>query len=827
MATFLRDLKFSLRTLLKTPAFALVAIVTLALGIGANSAIFSVVYGVLLRPLPYENPDRLVLVWLNAQNVQGGISGTSMPDFREWRARNRSFDHLAATFVRGFALTGTSEPEQLTGAYVHHDLFATLGIQPRLGRAFRPEEETWGNHRVVILNDGLWKRRFAADPNILGKTITLNNESYEVVGVMPPDFPFPTTRTQLFAPIAFAYGDSYNTRGNYFLITVGRLKSGVSIAQAHEDMGRVLREVGEVAPEAAGFSVRIVPLLEQVVGNVKRALWVLLAAVGFVLLIACANVASLLLARATSRQREIAIRTALGAARSSIVRQLLTESLLLSFIGGGLGLLLARWGVDVLTSLGPANLPRLGDIRLDGIVLLFTIGISILTAVIFGLVPALQSARTDLHDTLKEGGRSSTESVRGGRIRRVLVFAEVALSVVLLISSGLLVRSFLRLQQVSPGFEPSHVLSLLTNLPDTRYPSRQPERIHNFVQEVLTRVQGLPGVQSAAAGSAVPMVGGGWTKFFTVTDRPPATRREDIPLVQYRQITSDYFRALGIPVRAGRSFSEQDHSTALPVAIVNEALAKQFFSNENPLGKRIRMSVPDNLLPRDVLENARRNGWTVPELTIVGVVGSVRQVGLAQPVSPEVYIPHVQGRAETWRGMWFVVRTSGDPGLITSAVRGQVWSVDPNQPVSNVLTMEDRLDATLAQPRFQSLLLGIFASVALLLTAVGLYGMLAYSVAQRTHEIGIRTALGAQPGDVIRLILRQGMVVVVVGILTGLGGAYAASKLLRELLFETNARDPFTFAGVAIALAVVALLACWIPARRATRVDPLTALRYE
>jgi putative ABC transport system permease protein len=819
MRTLLQDLRYGARTLWKNPGTTFVIILALALGVGANTAIFSVVNAVLLRPLPFENPDQLMVVWETnpARSVQAGTP--SPPDYREWRSRTQAFEQMAAFFEEDYNLSGSGEPERLTGAVVSTNFFATLRVKAEAGRTFLPDEEQFGAHRVAVLSHGLWLRRFGASQQLIGQTINLDNQPHTVIGIAPPDFQLAGVRAELWTPMAFAPGDRHNTRGNHFLNVIARLKPGVSITQAQSDMDVITGQLAGEYEMNAGLGARVVPMHEETVGSYRPALLVLLGAVGFVLLIACANVANLLLARAATRQKEFALRATLGASRLRTIRQLLTESLLLSVLGGGLGLLLAMWGVDLLVALGPAELPRIAEVGVDARVLTFTLSLSVLTGLAFGLAPALQASHLDLNEALKEGGRSVTGSKRTRRLRGALVVTEIALSLVLLVGAGLLINSFWRLMQVSPGFKTDHLLTMQVALPESKYPLTEPHRAQAFYRQLLERVATLPGVQSVGATSSLPLAAGGWGKMLSVEGRPAPPSLETVPVVQYRQVSTDYFSTLGVvPVR-GRLFNEQDNLSSPPVALINEAMARRFFPDEDPIGKRIWMGPPENLLPA--------GGYTFPRLIIAGVVNDVKHQGLSQQAGPEVYIPHTQGAGETRRSMFLVVRTTIDPLSLAAAVRSQVTALDKDQPVADVQTMEQRLKASLAEPRFNMLLLGLFAAVALALAAVGLYGVMAYGVTQRTHEIGIRMALGAQRSNVLKLVIRQGMAMALIGVALGLAASLALTRVMASLLFGVSATDPLVFTSIALLLAAVAFVASYIPARRALKVDPMIALRYE
>ena len=822
----LQDLRYGLRMLLKHKGFTVVAVLTLALGIGANTAIFSVVNAVLLRPLPFPQPERLAMV--NTTNLERGITnfGTSMPDFRAWRERNRAFEKMAAFSTTSFNISGTTEPERVSGARASADLFSVLGVTPVRGRAFTGEEEIFGKHHVVIVSEALWQRRFGLEAGLTDQTMTLNGEQYAIIGVMPRAFQFPDQTVALWTPLAVADGSENNTRGNYWLGVVARLKPGVSAAQAEAEMDGIFRQLEQEETGFGGFGAQVVLLHEATVGGVKTALLVLLAAVSLVLLIACANVANLLLARAAARQREIAVRTALGAGRGRLIRQLLAESLLLGLAGGALGLLLAVWGVDVLVGLGP-NVPRLGEIGIDRAVLLFTFALAILTSVTFGLVPALQSSKTDLNETLKESGRSATVSARRRVLGNALVVVEVALSFVLLAGAGLMINSLLRLQRVNPGFRTDHIITMQLSLPAAQYAPDRPELTSSFFQQLIERVKTLPGVEAAGVTSALPLTNSGWGKLFTIEDRPAPKSLDEVPNVQYRQVSADYFGTLAIPTLKGRPFSERDTRSTLPVAMINETLARRFFADADPIGKRLFLGPPEELVPPGILPP----GFRFQHFTIIGVIGDVRHNGLNQPLTPEIYTLHEQELASKFASpsgsMYLALRTTTKPSTLVGAIRREVQQLDREQPIAGIATMEELLATSLSQSRFSTLLLAIFAGLALILAAVGIYGVMAYSVAQRTHEIGIRVALGAQAGDVLKLVMRQGLTLAVAGVAIGLGAALIMTRVMTSLLYGVTATDPVTFAVIPVVLTGVALVASFIPARRATKVDPIVALRYE
>jgi putative ABC transport system permease protein len=812
MQTFWQDLRYGARMLMKNPGFSLIAALTLTLGIGANTAIFSVINVVLLKPLPYAEPDRLVAVWEVRHDGRRGSA--SYPNFADWRAQNQVFERIAIYRDSAMALTGGGEPTNLRAVITTPDLFPLLNARPQLGRVFLPDEEKAGS-RVVVLGHGAWRKYFGADPNLVGKQIKLNGRDFSVVGVMPAGFNFPVEaeQTDLWVSAAISSErddpkeESLNEqRGAHVYDSIARLKPGVTLAAAQTDLETVMGRLRAQYPdEVGGDHTAMRPYLTDLVGDVERALLVLFAAVGVVLLIACANVASLLLARAIGRQREIAVRAALGASWGRIVRQLLTESLLLAAVGGTVGLLLATWGVDLLKALSPADLPRMHDVRLDGRVLMFTLLVSLLTGLLFGLIPALRAARADLNEALKEGGRGG-EGSRRNRLRSALVVAEVASAMTLLVGAGLLINSFVRLQRVNLGFDPHQVLSLRVELPEARY--REGRQIINFNQEFLRRVERLPGVRSAAMVFKLPLGGSDASNTFEVEGQPSdKSRRLTAGL---RVSTPGYFRTLGIPFVDGRDFSERDEEKSAPVVIINETLAARYFPNQNPIGKHIRPDIS--------LEGAP------PWREIVGVVSAVRHGGPGKEPRPEFFLPHTQMPFLT---LTTVVRVAGDPLAIVGAARNEVREMDRELPIDSVKTLDQYLTESVAQPRFNTLLLALFAGVAMTLTAVGLYGVMAFSVTARTREIGVRVALGARGPDVLRLVISQGMKLTLIGVAIGMVAALALTRLMKGLLFGVTPTDPATFALIALLLVGVAMLACYLPARRATKVDPMIALRYE
>jgi putative ABC transport system permease protein len=833
MNSLLQDLRFGLRMLVKNPVFTLIAVVTLALGIGANTAIFSVVDAVLLRPLPYPEANRLVFLWSTMPSQGVATSGSAVPDYQGWRDRNQVFEGLAAFYNGDFNLSSAgSPPEFIQGAYITSNLFPILRISPLLGRSFSSEEEQFGKHHVVLLSYGLWQRRFAGDREIVGREIKLGGESYSVAGVMPRGLPFfdNLPEVELWTPVSFKPNDNMATRNNYFINLVARLKPGVTAAQAQQDVNIIAKNMYQETRSEAAVGALVVPVQEQIAGDSRTALLVLLGAVAFVLLVACVNVANLLLARASARQKELAIRASLGASRARILRQVIIEGLPLGILGGLLGLLLAIWGIDLLSTLLPASLPRGNPISVNSRVLLFTSALALLTILIFGLLPAVLAAKAEVRDSLNEGGRSGLGSRKQGRMRRLLVIAEVALALVLLAASGLMARSFIKLRQVDVGFTAHNVLTVRVPLPEAKYPSptsgddpRDPAGLP-FYEQLLERVRALPGVKSATAATILPLgAGQGWGKFMTVDGRP-ADAIDKVPLVRFALVSPDYFQTFGIGLRQGRSFTPGDKSNSQSVAIINETLARRFFPNENPIGKTIWMGPPESLLPPEALAVVDR----FPRRLIVGVVPDVKGGSLNQPISALVYAPLTQHRLEGWsNNLMVAVQTDTPPETLTSAIREQVRGLDRDQPVTSIKTMDELLSRTLSEAKFSLWLFGLFAALALVLAAIGIYGVMATTVSQRTHEMGLRMALGAQKQDVLRLVIRQGMMPVLIGVLTGLAAAVGLTRLMSTLLFGVSPTDPITLVVITLLLSGVALLACYLPARRAAKVDPLVALRYE
>jgi putative ABC transport system permease protein len=800
------DLRYAVRMLARSPAFTFVAILTVGLAIGANTAIFSVVNAVLLQPLPYPHAEQVVRVFGTQPTLDEAPS--SPANFLEWRTENQVFERIATWSGKGFNLTGTDKPERVIGARVSSDIFQLLGVQPALGRDFTAEEDREGADRVVILSYDFWQRRFAGDPNAIRQTIRLSDQSYTIVGVMPRGFAFPSTRTQVWTPVAFNAAERA-TRDTNYIDVVARLKPGVSIAQAQANMNAISQSQAQRYPQTnVGVGAKVVSLQEHIVGNVRPMLVVLLGAVAFVLLIACANVANLLLARAAARHREMAIRGALGASRSRVVRLLLTESVLLAIIGGAVGLLLAIWSLDLLVSLKPANLPRLAEIGVNRTVFLFTAAVSVFTGVLFGLAPAWQVSRSDLNEGLKESGRGGSDAPRRHRMRALLVISEVALSLVLLIGAGLMIRSFARLLAVDPGFKSDHVLTAFVSVPVAKY-SKHEEQVA-FFDRLLERLRNVPGVSAAGVVTDLPLYGGGSTGF-DVEGRPPALPGQRA-MTDYRICSPDYFAAMGMRLVRGRAFAPFDTEPAPGVVIINETMAARYFAGEDPIGKRLDLSGN----PKDLRE-------------IVGVVADVRNYGVDADVKPEVYVPLLQSSpgylSSITSALTIVMRSSIEPTALGQTLREQVQALDKDQPVSELKTMEWYLADSMAQRRFNMLLLGVFAGLALVLAAVGIYGVIAYTVTQRTHEMGIRIALGARGSDILRLVFSNAMTTTFAGIAIGLGAAFALTRLLQSLLYQVTATDPVVFATIPLLLLTVAAIATYLPARRAMKVNPITALR--
>ncbi len=803
MGSFLQDIRYGLRVFIHNPIFTVVTLITLALGIGGNVAIFSVVNAILLRPLPYTDADRIMKVWESSRQKKQEQNPVSPPNFLDWREQNQSFDGMSA-FVSWNPNLTDGESERLRGVLVSANLFSLLGVEPLLGRSFAHSEDQSGQNQVVMISYSLWQRSFGGDRGLINKPITLNGNSYTVVGIMPPEFDFPPTaeKKELWSPLVFD-ADDLKGRSTRYLQVVARLKPGVGKDQASADMRAIANRLAGQYPQANdGWSAAMAGLHEQLVGDVRPVLLVMFGAVAFVLLIASANVANLLLARNSIRHREVALRLALGADRTRLIRQLITESVLLALLGGALGVLLAYIGLDFLIAISPEKIPRLQEVQIDSTVLGFTLVVSIVTGLLFGVIPSLQASKPQLHAALKEASRS-TAGKTSQRVRNGLVIAEIALAVVLLIGTGLMVKSFFELTNSKLGFNPNQILTAQLSLPSAKYGEGQTQI--DFYENLLAKVEAIPGVQAAGVITYLPFSGSNMDWGFSIEGAPPAADGTK-PSVEYRQVSTNYFRTMGIRIVKGRSFTERDRADTPGVIIINEALARRYFPNEEVLGKRIGFG--------------RQPDWR----EIVGVVADVKHFGLQAEAKPEAYVPHLQ---DPWPEMALVVKSSADPQHLTAAVRSELATIDKDQPAYNISMMGDLIAKSVAVQRLSMLLMSLFAGVALILASVGIYGVIAYSVSQRTHEIGIRMALGAQAGDVIKLVVRQGMTMAAIGIGIGLLASLILTRFISTLLFEVSATDPMIFVGIALGICLLSSLASYLPARKATRVDPIVALRCE
>jgi predicted permease len=804
MQNFLADLRYGARRLLKSPGFSIIAVIALGLGIGANTAIFSLVDRVLIRPMPYADPDRLVTLWEDASYINFPRNTPSVANFEDWKKQNQVFSGLAGSRDRAGSLTGDGQPEMVLGGAVTINLFEVLGVQPLLGRAFTEEDDRPGEN-VIILSYGLWQSRYGGDPGVIGHSILMNDAKTTIIGVMPPGFTLPKRKTQFLSPAQFT-PQMLNNRRQHLLSVVARLKPGVTLARAQSDMTQIARRLAEQYPDTnKQLGAVVVPLKDQIVGNTGTALLVLLAAAGSVLLIACANVANLLLATAAAREREMAIRTALGAARGRLIRQIVTESVLLAFAGGVLGLLLARLSMRVLVALIPTGLPGASELAIDGRLLAFTLGISLLTGIVFGIAPALATTSFEVSEKLKEGGRAGVGGKRR-RFRDALVVAEVALALILLVSAGLLLQTLRNLHAIDAGFNPDNILTMSTRLPSPKY--ADPSKRLAYFDAVVERVRGLPGITSAGFTSNLPFTSQGYTSSFLIEGQPfaPATSQDAL----YREVTNDYLQTLRVRLLEGRLFGSEDRANSLPVVIINETFKKQYWPNESPLGKRIQTS-----------------GDNTPWQTVIGVVADVRERGLELDMKPAVYLSVVQLPFGWNNPHQLAIRTSMDPHAIAKAAREAIWAVDRDQPIADVRTMEDIVDLEVANHKQQTALLGAFAALALVLASLGIYGVLSYSVTQRTREIGVRVALGASTGDVTRMVVGHGVALSALGIAIGTGTALTVTRSMAKLLVGVKAGDPAIYIAVAALLFTVALVACYVPAARAARVDAMVALREE
>ena len=809
MDTFLQDLRYGVRVFLRNPGFTAVAVLVLALGIGANSAIFSVINAVFLRPLPFREPERLIFV--HQTQTQLPISPSTVADYLDWKARTKQFENISCFVGYGaHNFSGNERAEQLRSVFVSADLFPMLGVQPMLGRNFLASEDKPDHHRVVLMSYGLWQRRFGADRSLIGKPLKLDGLDYTVVGIMPPDFRFPISgdsyslRIDLWVPFPLS-PKRVADRNTHYISVLGRLKPGVTLEKAQTEMTLMAKQMEKEFPKTnIDHGIKLIPLHENIVSNNRLTLWILFGTVVVVLLIACANAANLLLARAASRRKEIAIRTALGVGRIRMLRQLLTESTLLAIAAGALGLLLGSLGTRLLITLSPQTIPRLEETSLDLPVLGFTFAVSILTGLFFGLFPALQLIRTDLNESLNESGRSSASGGHA-RFRNSLVVAEVALAFLLFIASGLMMKSLIRVLVVEPGLNPVNLLTAELSLSGTKYPNPQSQAA--FLKQIVERTKNLPGVDSVAGTTILPLSGGDSSTFFNIIGEPPLPDNQ-LPGASFRAVTPNYFRTMGIPFLKGRDFNEQDDGREPKAVLISQRMADKYWSGKNPIGQQINIRYGTGTVLRE----------------IVGIVGNVKHFGLDQDVAPEMYFP-------LWEDpeyfMYLVARTKSDPLALAKTIQQEVARLDRDQPVANIKTMENYFEESVAPRRFSVFLITVFAGIALVLSSIGIYSVISYSVSQRRNELGIRMALGAQARDILRLVVGQGFKLIVLGIAIGLGTALALTRLLTSLLFNVSSRDPFIFIAISLILAVVALLASYIPARRATQVDPMRALRYE
>ncbi|MGA3075310.1 MAG: ABC transporter permease [Bryobacteraceae bacterium] len=807
MQFFWQDLRYGFRTLLRNPGFCAVAILALALGIGPNTAIFTMVNAVLLKPLPVPEPNRVVMIWGTLLKSGFDQMPVSAADYLEWKKQAHSFDQMSAAFAIpefGLNVSGAGDPERVSAALASKEFLPALGIKPIVGRNFLPEEDRPGGPPAVLISHALWQRRFHSDPAAIGRSLTVDGIPRTVVGVVPHELG-EMVAADLWLPTAI--NPNNPERQNHQFGIVARLKPGVTVAESRAEMAVIARRLESAYPATnTGWGVALFPMAEMFTGRIRPVLLILLGAVGLLLLIACANLANLLLARAATREKEIAIRGALGAGRLRLIRQLLTESLVLALAGGALGLILAAWGVRLLRSVVPDMFPMLQHMSVDVPVLAFTFGISILTGLLFGLVPAWRSSHTDLNTTLKEAAGRSESAGGSHRIRSFLLAGEVALAVLLSVSAGLLLRSFVRVTEVNPGVRTANILTMNLSLPEVKYDT--PQKRATFYKDLIERVDALPGVRSAGAVVFLPLRVSIlsfriWVNSFTIEGRPPVPQDKQ-PLADYRPATPGYFNTMGIALRQGRLFDQHDDLDAKRVVLVNEAMVRKHFPHENPLGQRIVMGKP---------------------MEIVGVVADAKLYGLDAPVEPAVYVPHAQHSGDS--SMAVVVRTEGDPTVVAAAVRREILKLDPEQPISNVRSMEQVLSDSLMLRRVAMLLLTVFASLALTLATVGIYGLTAYSVSRRTHEIGLRVALGASQSQILRMVVGRGLVTSLIGAAIGVAAAFELTRGLSGMLYGVTATDPLVFAGVPLLLIAVSVLASYVPARKATRIDPLVALRYE
>jgi len=812
MSTLWQDMRFGARMLLKNPMVTLIAVIALTLGIGANTAIFSVVHGVLLRTLPYADSEQLVIVWENRQSGKGNPQNViNLGNFFDWKDQNKSFSDMAAFFDLNRNLTSDGEPEEVAGQIATTNLFSVLGVNAIQGRTFAPDDGKPGQEKIVVIGYDLWQRRFGGDPKIIGRQITINNEQNTIIGVLPADVGWHVQKGSMIkkAPEIWSpwqVSNELRERKGRFARAVGRLKPGVTLAQAQNEMNIIGARLEQQYPEFnTNWGVNVVPLRTQFTGEIRRPLLILLGAVGFVLLIACANVANLLLARAASRRKEIALRAGLGATRWRIARQLLTESVLLSALGGVFGLLLAWWGTKALIAMSPPALMDLRNVAVNLPVLGFTFGLTLFTGIIFGLVPALEAARFDLTDSLKEGGKNIGGGARSHRLRNLFVVTQVALALVLLVGAGLLMKSLNHLQSVDPGFEPNKLLTMQINLPGRKYDTDP--KIINFYRQAIEQLQAIPGVEVAGAINFLPFAGPHAGTNIEIEGQPKVPPGQELG-TGICVTDANYFQAMHIPLKRGRLFTEQETTEMRHVVVVNETFARQNLPGQDPISKRVTINMKDENVPTE----------------IIGVVGDNKHLGLDTEVEPMAYWPHPE---LAYSSMTLAIRTRGEPKGIAPAARNVIRNLDPEQPVGEVSTMNNLMAKSIARSRFNATLLAVFSLVALVMAAVGIYGVISYSVQLRTHEIGVRMALGARRRDVLTLVVKRGIVLGLIGVATGLLASFGLTRLIATLLFEVTATDTTVFAGVAGALFLVTLIACYVPARRATKVDPLVALRYE
>jgi putative ABC transport system permease protein len=813
MEGLLRDIRYAVRSLRKRPVFSLLVVLVLAIAIAANSSIFSIVNAVILKPLAFKEPDQLVWIWAQRKTVSRAFF--SIPNFIDTRDHNQTLAELAPFAIWPANLTGQGEAERLQGVRIAANAMQMLGVEAAAGRTLTPEDDNPNNTRVVMLSYGLWQRRFGGTNEVLGKTLTLNDDSYSIIGVLPPRFVIPNAETEIMVPLRMDQDPRRNQRGSNFLRLVARLKPGVTQAQAEADLASITNRLRDLYPDDNGniASPRVLKLQDEVVGGYREGLWLILAAVVVVLLIACANLASFQLARAASRQKEMAIRSALGAKRKVLMRQVLSENMLLAILGGGLGLLLSFWAKDLLLALSPADFPQASAVSIDGRVLLFSILVTLFAGLALGLAPAIQHTRTDLNSELKEGGRDSASESRN-RVRSLFTVSEIALSLILLVAAGLLLKSFSQVRGVNPGFAADHILAVRLSLPAARYPNGA--SVKTFYDKIEARIAGLPGVEGVSAASALPLSGLIARTTFNITGRDAVSATEQ-PFAQHRWVGPGYFETMKIPIMRGRDITDSDHEHAPGAIIIDRALQRQYFGSQDPLGAHVLINMGDGNPPRDY--------------EVVGIVEDVKHMGLTDEPMPTLYgpIPQAPKSAVPFmaNNLSLVVRTGIEPELLAATVRKELRNVDVDVATAGVRPMHQFLTASVAARRFNMELIGVFAMTALLLAAAGLYAVIAYLVAQRTREIGIRLALGATPRHILRLVVGQGMKLTLIGVTIGLVGAIVVTRLMRSLLFAVAPTDVMTFGIASVVLIVVALLACFIPARRATKVDPLVALRYE